>query len=241
VEALVTTNVATAAGCRNGDNNSSGGGSIFGGKTSRERLGARGSIAAGSDAPLEALARYLASGPPVSETPTPTAAGAAAGQATGDATAGATTTPAAEGEERERGGGIGGASGATSDAAQERLTSESSPPATTAAAVVAGGDDRKAAPKPRVEEYSMRWRLPRLFLDQGGGVEEAGEEEEEEEDGIGARLYARVTNTGWSDGVGGGRDDGSDGGGNEEDDMAEVRLAVAVAEPASALSDAGSR
>ncbi|CAN0011064.1 unnamed protein product [Scytosiphon promiscuus] len=115
------------------------------------------------------------------------------------------------------------------------------PPSATSetAAGNSGGKTEVAAPqpRPRLQDYSIRWRLPPVY---GGraGEQAAGQEEE----GVGARLFARVTNdVGWS-GDGWDYDGGrARGEGDLADEAAvaaataaEVRLAVSIAEPSSA-------
>lgn len=84
-------------------------------------------------------------------------------------------------------------------------------------------------PEPRLREYSLRWLLPEALGFQG---EDMGGEGGEDSDGrVGARLYARVMGGegGGCGGLGDGAvDEGGDGG-------ADVRLAVSIAEPMSAI------
>lgn len=103
---------------------------------------------------------------------------------------------------------------------------------------------RSAMPEARVREYSIRWRLPELtdgFVRKmkrtgegrlpglaDGSVEKTkitGEGNDESDvQGIGARLYARVTVSG----------SGASAGGDDEGDVeTDVRLAVSIAEPTS--------
>lgn len=167
VEALVTTNAAIAADCRR---------HISSGRSGGDDNG---------DRPLEALARYLASGDQPPSPPPPTS----------DTTAGDNTKEKA-----------------------------ALPP---------------PHPQPRLQDYSIRWRLPPVSNVHGPGGGEA--EGQEEEEGIGARLYARVTNdVGWSGDGRGDYDGGRAGGDGDQEDVAavepaaaEVRLAVSIAEPSS--------
>lgn len=81
-----------------------------------------------------------------------------------------------------------------------------------------------AMPEARVREYSAKWRLPGLASDLVGKMKRTGENDDSDLEGVGARLYARVTTPG--SGVSAGEDEE---GGVETD----VRLAISVAEPAS--------
>lgn len=103
---------------------------------------------------------------------------------------------------------------------------------------------RNAMPEARVREYSVRWRLPELTNGSVRKMKSTGDgrlpglagdpvqkrkttgegDDDSDVEGIGARLYARVT-------VSGSR--GSAEGDDEGDVETDVRLAVSIAEPAS--------
>lgn len=190
MEKLVTTNTAS---CRdNSADNNSNSSSTNGGS--------------GTDGPLAVLARYLASGDPAPPSfPTPLTGATGGPQEDASGSADAPPPPAVA----SAGGGSGGGGDVDDAAARGDGKDDDTRRYSTAVAPV------ESSP-PRVQEYSVRWRLPRQ------GTRDAGGEEEE---GIGARLYARVMNDGcWGD----------DGGADEMDAPPVVRLAVSVAEPASA-------
>ncbi|CAN0495800.1 unnamed protein product [Ectocarpus sp. 12 AP-2014] len=163
-----------------------------------------------TDGPLAVLARYLASGdpaPPSFPTPLTGATGGPVEDVSGSADA---TPPPAVAS-----GGAGGSGGDVDHAAARGDGKDDGTRRySTAVASV-------EPPPPRIQEYSVRWRLPRQGIADAGG---------EEEEGVGARLYARVMNDGcWGEAGG-----GDDGGADEMDAPPVVRLAVSVAEPASA-------